>query len=355
MGAPGTEVVLLLALVLVWAAIAKLLESIRPLPIGELAVAAVAVLAPGRVGAAALAAVFTGFTAFHIRQWRMGQADCECFGEHAGVGASPGRRGAMTALSAGAALLVAVAGAPSLAALSSGDPGAVPAVVLAAVCGAAAWRLAFTIRLASADGMADALVRDSALMLERRLSRRTLLQRTALVGSALAVTPVRYLLYPGTAMAAIAPDDCAGGQCTDGYTAFCCQINHGRNSCPEGTYAGGWWMCTDYAGRLLCADQGARYYVDCNALPGTEFPGGCQCAGGSCENQRVACNIFRYGQCNTQVPGITAVVCRMVVCENPSTIRGLNCGSSLAVDDAVCGQDTPCLAEARQLAGAGGV
>lgn len=355
MSAPGTGVVLLLALVLAWAAIAKLSESIRPLPLGELALAAGAVLVPGRVGAAALAAVFAGFTAFHIRRWRTGQADCECFGEHAGAGASPGRKGAITACSAGVASAVAVAGAPSLVALCSGDPSAVPAVVLAAVAGAAAWRLAFTIRLANAGSAADALVRDSALMLERRLSRRTLLQRTALVGSALAVAPVRYLLYPVTAMAAISPDDCGGGLCTDGYTAFCCQINHGHNSCPEGTYAGGWWMCTDYAGRLLCADQGARYYVDCNALPGTEFPGGCQCAGGSCENQRVACNIFRYGQCNTQVPGITAVVCRMVVCENPSTIQGLNCGSSLAVDDAVCGQDTPCLAEARQLAGAGGV
>jgi hypothetical protein len=355
MGAPGTGVVLLLALVLAWAAIAKLSESIRPLPFGELAVAAGAVLAPGRVGAAALAAVFAGFTAFHARQWRTGQDGCECFGEHAGAGASPGRRGAMTACSAAGALAVLAAGAPSLAGLASADPGAMPAVVLAAISGAAAWRLAFTIRLGSGGGAAEALVRDSALMLERRLSRRTLLQRVALVGSALAVAPVRYLLYPGTAMAVIAPEDCAGGLCTDGYTAFCCQINKGRNSCPEGTFAGGWWMCTDYAGRLLCAERGARYYVDCNALPGTEFPGGCQCANGTCENQRVACNIFRYGQCNPQVPGVTAVVCRMVVCENPSTIPGLNCGSSLAVDDAVCGQDTPCLAEARQLAGAGGV
>jgi hypothetical protein len=355
MGPPGTGVVLLLVLVLAWAAIAKLSEAIRPLPAGELVVAASAALAPGRVATAALAAVFAGFTVFHIGRWRTGQAGCDCFGDSAVAGASPGRRGAMTALSAAAALAVTAARAPSLAGLASSDPGAVPPVVLAAVCGAVAWRLAFAVPLGSAGGVADELVRDSALMLERRLSRRTLLQRIALVGSALAVAPVRYLLYPGTAMAAIAPEDCPGGLCTDGYTAFCCQINNGLNSCPEGTFAGGWWMCTDYAGRLLCAERGARYYVDCNALPGTEFPGGCQCAGGSCENQRVACNVFRYGQCNTQVPGVTAVVCRMVVCENPSTIGGLNCGSSLAVDDAVCGQDTPCLGEALELAGAGGV
>ena len=205
MGAPGTAVVLLLALVLAWAAIAKLSESIRPLPLGELAVAASAALAPGRVAAAMLAAVFAGFTAVHVRQWRVGQADCDCFGGRTGAGASPGRRGAMTALSTAAALAVAAAGAPSLTGLYSADPGALPAVMLAAGAGAAAWRLAFTLRPRSADGAADALVRDSALMLERRLSRRTLLQQIALVGSALAVAPLRYLLYPGTALAVIAP------------------------------------------------------------------------------------------------------------------------------------------------------
>ncbi len=256
MGAPGTVVVLLLALVLAWAAITKLSESIRPLPVGELAVAASAALTPGRVAAAALAVVFAGFTAFHVRRWRTGQAGCDCFGDRASAGVAPGRRGAMTALSAAAALTVLAAGAPSLAGLAGADPGALPAVVLAAISGAAAWRLAFTIRLGSGGGAAEALVRDSALMLERRLSRRTLLQRVALVGSALAVAPVRYLLYPGTAMAVIAPEDCAGGLCTDGYTAFCCQINKGRNSCPRAPSRGaGGCAPTTRAG--CCAPSGA--------------------------------------------------------------------------------------------------
>ena len=68
------------------------------------------------------------------------------------------------------------------------------------------------------------------------------------------------------------------------------------------------------------------------------------------------CNVFRYGQCNTHIPGITPVVCRMVVCENPSSIPALNCSGSAAVDNAVCDHEAPCLEpRPRQLAGAGGV
>jgi hypothetical protein len=115
-------------------------------------------------------------------------------------------------------------------------------------------------------------------------------------------------------------------------------------------------MCTDYAGRRLCSDVGVRYYVDCNAIPGVPYPGGCHCANGTCDYRRVACNIFRYGQCNPHIGGVTAVVCRMVVCENPSTIADLNCSASLAVDDAVCGHDVPCLEPPPvELVGAGGV
>jgi hypothetical protein len=196
----------------------------------------------------------------------------------------------------------------------------------------------------------------TAHFLERRISRRSALVRLAVGASALAVAPLRFALYPGDAMAAIVPGDCAGGLCTDGYTEFCCEINGGANICPEGTFPGGWWMCTDYPGRRLCAEQGVRYYVDCNALPGVPYPGSCRCGQDSCEHRRVACNIFRYGQCNPQIAGITAVVCRMVVCENPANIGALHCSDSLAVDDSVCEQDVPCLEpNAIQLAGAGGV
>ena len=128
------------------------------------------------------------------------------------------------------------------------------------------------------------------------LERRSFLLRVAVFGSALAAAPMRYILYPGTALAAVVrPWDCGSGNCKDGYTDFCCQINDGgANVCPESTFAGGWWMCTDYSGRKLCSEQGVRYYVDCNALPGIGFPGGCRCGNDSCSNRRVNCNVFRW-------------------------------------------------------------
>ncbi len=46
-----------------------------------------------------------------------------------------------------------------------------------------------------------------------------------MTGLALAVAPLRYLLYPISALAAIDPGSCGGGLSTDGYTAFCCEIN----------------------------------------------------------------------------------------------------------------------------------
>jgi hypothetical protein len=343
--------------VLASAAVSKL-TSTSPtyLWAAELLVAALVVATPSRIGAAVLCTVFAGFTVAHVRWWRAGRKGCACLGAGSETESlSAFRAASLTAVAALGAAAVAVGGAPTPPGLVSNDPGALPMVVLTAVIGAAAWRLAFTARVVQGERAASALVRSSALFLERRLTRRTALQQLALVGSALAVAPLRFLLYPGTAMAAIGPQDCSGGLCADGYTAFCCQINNGLNSCPEGTFPGGWWMCTDYIGRLLCAEQGVRYYVDCNALPGRVFGGGCQCAGGTCDNRRVACNVFRYGQCNTQVAGVTAVVCRMVMCENPSTVPELNCSPSLAVDDAVCGHEAPCLGDAVQLAGASGV
>jgi hypothetical protein len=326
---------------------------VRALAIAELAVGLLALFAPARISGFVLAAMFAAFGVVHIHAWLSGGGDCGCFGEQSGAAPSPRRAALLTGGAAGLAVAAGLAGAPSLAGLSSGRPATALLVALAASLSALCWRFAFGSMRPAAAG--DRLVTTSAQFLERRFSRRTLLVRIALAGSALCVAPLRYLLYPGTALAQISPGDCSGGECADGFTAFCCQINNGANTCPSGTFPGGWWICTDYTGGLLCAPQGVRYYVDCNALPNYEYPGGCQCADGSCDNERVACNIFRYGQCNTQIGGVTAVVCRMVVCENPGSIPGLNCGYSLAVDDSVCYQDTPCLVpEAIELPGAGG-
>jgi hypothetical protein len=180
-------------------------------------------------------------------------------------------------------------------------------------------------------------------LLERRSSRRGMLARAAVAGSAFAVAPVRYLVRPGTAWAQLRPSDCAAGMCRDGYTAFCCEIEQGRNICPVNTYVAGWWKCTDYRGGGHCNEEGVRYYLDCNRIPDLVFPGGCQCAQGSCDRRRIDCNQFRYGQCNTQIHGTTEVVCRLVICQNPSTVPGLNCNATLMIDNRTCAHEADCL------------
>jgi hypothetical protein len=180
--------------------------------------------------------------------------------------------------------------------------------------------------------------------LERRTSRRGVLARAAVAGSALAVAPVRYLVRPESAWAVIRPRHCPRkAKCNDGYTAFCCEIERGLNTCPANTYVAGWWKCTDYKGSGLCHGQGYRYYLDCNRVPGHGFPGGCQCAGGHCGGRRVDCNHFRYGQCNAQVGGQTEVVCRLVICQHPAEVAGLNCNSTEKVDNKTCKHEAGCL------------
>jgi hypothetical protein len=152
-----------------------------------------------------------------------------------------------------------------------------------------------------------------------------------------------------SALAAIVrPGDCAGGRCADGWTEFCCTINEGHNACPPYSFIGGWWKCTDYRGRKLCDKEGVRYYLDCNRVPGLNVPGGCHCANGDCDRYRVGCNVFRYGQCNTQIREVTEVVCRLVVCEHPATIPSLNCNSTYKQNNLVCSQEAPCLTSAAQ-------
>jgi hypothetical protein len=180
-------------------------------------------------------------------------------------------------------------------------------------------------------------------LLERKVSRRSALSRAALAGSAFAVAPVRYMIRPGTAWAVLRPENCRSGLCTDGYTAFCCEIQGGNNRCPVGTYVAGWWKCTAYNGHGLCSDAGVRYYIDCNRTPGTVFPGGCQCANGDCHRRRVDCNHFRYGQCNTQIGGTTEVVCRLVICQHPASVPGMNCNTTQKVDNRTCMHEADCL------------
>lgn len=140
------------------------------------------------------------------------------------------------------------------------------------------------------------------------VSRRGFLYRAAVVGSALAVNPFDFLLKPGTAYAQVCGD---AASCSNGWSAFCCTINDGANTCPPGSYVAGWWKVDDSS---FCRGA-ARYYIDCNREPGASCA--CKCADGPCDKRRTCCNVFRYGQCNQQVSGVTEVVCRVVTCQAP--------------------------------------
>ena len=325
----------------------------RALAGAELAVLAAALTLPGRVAGAAVAAAFAGLTVgAAVGARRAGDRACGCFGDE-GAALGP-RHVATNVLATIAAVAAAIAAPASLPEAAVRQPSVAVIDLLLALALAALLRQ--WLRGAGRwQASALRLVDSSARLLEARISRRSALSRIAVAGSALAVAPVRYLLYPGTALGVVVPGSCQDGLCTDGYTAFCCEIHQGLNTCPAGTFVGGWWMCTDYRGHQLCEGAGIRYYVDCNNLPGQPFPGGCRCANDDCSHRRQACNVFRYGQCNTHINGTTTVVCRVVTCEKPSRIPSLNCNSTLMIDDAVCGHEAGCLEPmAVQQPGSGG-
>ena len=58
--------------------------------------------------------------------------------------------------------------------------------------------------------------------------------------------------------------------------------------------------------------------------------------------RRTCCNIFRYGQCNTEIPGVTQVVCRVIKCVNPCKLN-VNCNCTTMIENAVCAQEEGCL------------
>jgi hypothetical protein len=189
-------------------------------------------------------------------------------------------------------------------------------------------------------------------LLGARTTRRSFIVRAAVTGSALSVAPLDYVLRPGTAYAAIcgcAGQSCdCGSLCCDGYTQFCCTINGGANSCPPGTTPGGWWKAD---GSIYC--NGPRYYIDCNALCGCSSGCGtfcdpscdglnCECALGDCNNRRVGCNQFRYGQCHQEIGCMGRISCRVVSCTPPWLIDG-TCSTTSATDDNTANHTAPCL------------
>lgn len=167
-------------------------------------------------------------------------------------------------------------------------------------------------------------------LLSGKTSRRSFLTRTAVVGSALAVGPIDFILKPGTAYGYLC------GTCTDGWTAFCCTINSGRNSCPAGSFVAGWWKADNAA---YCCGA-ARYIIDCNATCPTQC--NCRCSGASCDGRKTCCNQFRYGQCNTQIACYGPVVCRVATCTPPWQYDP-SCTTSSATDNRTRDHGAPCL------------
>ncbi|HEU4916538.1 MAG TPA: twin-arginine translocation signal domain-containing protein [Acidimicrobiia bacterium] len=174
--------------------------------------------------------------------------------------------------------------------------------------------------------MSTRLVAAASRALDTHTSRRGFLRRAAMVGTALVAAPATYILRPGSAYGAVVPSNCSSGaRCNDGWTDFCCNI-HGVNTCPPGNVVAGWWRAE---GNTFC-DGRSRYYMDCN----TASCGGCSCGGSgtcsdscvdcncqcnhdNCNERKICCTRFRYGQCNNHLPCVGPITCRVVTCVPP--------------------------------------
>ena len=188
-----------------------------------------------------------------------------------------------------------------------------------------------------------------------RTGRRGFLVKAALVGSALVSAPLAYLLRPGTAYSAVCG---SAASCSAGYTAFCCTLNRGMNKCPPGTFVGGWWKADRSAYCCAGGSPGPRYYIDCHGRCAKCTSGcgrgspfctsgcvncSCRCSGSStCDQRKVCCNYFRYGQCHQEVPCSGPVACRVVSCTPPHRLYA-SCGSTLLRDNATASHSAPCL------------
>jgi hypothetical protein len=198
------------------------------------------------------------------------------------------------------------------------------------------------------------LVDRASEFLERRISRRSFINRSAYVGSAVVVGGTAFALEPGTAYAQICgcgnmDCDCSS-TCCSGFSEFCCVLNGGYNYCPANTVIGGWWKAD---GSPYC--NGPRYYLDCSATCGcldgcsdgfpfcdTDCDGvNCDCALGNCDGYLNACLQFRYGQCNQQIACMGRIVCRIVSCIPPWEVDP-TCTTTPAEDDGTAFMNRDC-------------
>lgn len=193
----------------------------------------------------------------------------------------------------------------------------------------------------------ERLLAATSSLLDRRVSRRRLLARLAVVGSAVTTSGLDYVLKPGSAYASVCGEQ---HTCGSGWTAMCCTINHGINRCPPGSFAGGWWKAQDAS---LCGGK-SRYYVDCQAecthcgCHGSHYCGercwNCKphCPhNGTCDERRVCHNLFRYGQCERNRHCGGPVLCRTISCTPPW--KWADCSTTSATDDFTVTHSAPCL------------
>ena len=165
-------------------------------------------------------------------------------------------------------------------------------------------------------------------------TRRSFLVRVSLFATAVAVGPVRFLLRPGSAYASVCGPSPG---CDQGWTAFCCTINDGRNACPEGSFAAGWWKNDNSS---FCGGK-ARYIIDCNASCPTRCT--CRCSGSStCDQRKTCCNQFRYGQCHQEIACSGPVVCRIAICTLPWEFEP-TCSTALLTDNRTNEHGAPCI------------
>jgi hypothetical protein len=178
-----------------------------------------------------------------------------------------------------------------------------------------------------------AVDRAARLLAGHESTRRRFLGRLAVFGSALALHPIRFILRPTPAYASVCG---SGNSCGSGWTVFCCTINDGANTCPTGSFVAGWWK-VDASAFCLGAP---RYYIDCNRRPKAHCR--CHCNDSGCDRRRVCCNVFRYGQCNTQIGGVTEVVCRVITC-TPPWRWDPSCGRTVRTSPATRSHSSRCL------------
>ena len=169
-----------------------------------------------------------------------------------------------------------------------------------------------------------------------RDGRRGFLAGAAVAGAALAVNPWGFLVRNASAYDTVCG---SASECADGYSVFCCTINGGNNTCPPDSFIGGWWKADASS---FCGGS-ARYYIDCNAYRDGFWK--CSCASGTCDSRRIACNQFRYGQCNLDIPysNTGPVVCRVISCTPPWQQFGGVCTTSSSTDQSTASHSAPCV------------